>query len=67
MFLIRYDEHKKNTNLNQIYHNVVTKHRINNTNDTGIQHNFDWNNITILHKESNYFKRTIAEEFYTKK
>ena len=32
-----------------------------------IQHDFDWNNITILHKESNYFKRIIAEMFYIKK
>ena len=52
--------------LNEKY-NLVTKHRINNKNDTGIQHYFDWNNIKILHKESNYFKRIIAEMFYIKK
>ena len=43
------------------------QNRINNKVDTGIQHNFDWNNIKILHKESNYFKRIIAEMFYIKK
>ena len=54
-------------NLNEKYHNVVTKHRINNKNDTGSQNNFDWDNIKILHKETNYFKRIIAEMFYIKK
>ena len=47
-------------NLNEEYHNVVTKHRINNRNNTGIQYDFYWKNIKILHKESNYFKRIIA-------
>ena len=37
------------------------KHRINNKSDAGYQHDFDWDNIEILHKESNYFKRIIAE------
>ena len=67
MLCVRCDEHKKNINLNEKYHNVVTKHRINNKNDTGFQHNFDWDNIEILHKETNYFKRIIAEMFYIKK
>ena len=34
MLFVRCDEHKKNINLNEKYHNVVTKHRINNKNDT---------------------------------
>ena len=41
--------------------------RINNKNDTGSQHNYDWDSIKILHKETNYFKRMIAEIFYIKK
>ena len=45
---------------------MVTKHRINNKNDTGSQQNFDWDNNKILHKETNYFKRIIAEIFYMK-
>ena len=48
---------KKNINLNEKYHNVVMKHSINNKSGRGSQHDFDWDNITILHKESNYFKR----------
>ena len=67
MLFVRCDEHKKNINLNEKYHNVVTKHRINNKNDTGSQHNFDWDNVEILHKETNFFKRIIAEMFYIKK
>ena len=46
---------------------MVTKHRINNKSDAGSQHDFDWDNIKILHKELNYFKRIIAEMFFIKK
>ena len=67
MLLVRCDEHKKNIDLNEKYNNAVTKHGINNKNDTGIQHDFDGNNNKILHKESNYFKKIIAEVFYIKK
>ena len=58
---------QKNINLNEKYHNVVTKHRIKNKNGTGSQHIFDWDNNKILHKETNYFKRIIPEMFYIKK
>ena len=54
---------KKNINLNEKYHNVVEKHRINNKNDPGFQHDLDWDNIKILHKDSTYFKKIIAEIF----
>ena len=67
MLFIRCEEHKKNINLNEKYHNVVTKHRINNKSDTGSQHDFDWDNIKIVHKESNYVKGIIAEMFFIKK
>ena len=67
MLFVRCEEHKKNINLNEKYHNVVTKHRINNKSDAGSQHDFDWENIKILHKEWNYFKRIIAEMFFIKK
>ena len=63
----RCEEHRKNINPNEKYHNVVTKHRINNKSDTGSQHDFDWDNIIILHKESNYFRRIIAEIFFITK
>ena len=49
-------------NLNEKYHNVVTEHRMNNKNETGNQHDFDWDNIKILH-----FKILIAEMFYIQK
>ena len=67
MLFVRCEEHKKNINLNEQYHNVVAKHRINNKSDAGSQHDFDWDDIKILHKESNYFKRIIAEMFFIKK
>ena len=41
MLSVRCDERKKNISLNEKYHNVVTKHRINNKSGTGIQHLFD--------------------------
>ena len=50
MLFSRCDKHEKNINLNEKYHNVVTKHRINNKNNMGTRHNFDWDNIKILHK-----------------
>ena len=34
MFFVRYDEHKKHIILNEKFHNLVTKHRIKNKNDT---------------------------------
>ena len=67
MLFVRCEERKKNINLNGKYHNVVTKHRINNKSDAGSQHDFDWDNIKILHKEWNYFKRIIAEMFFIRK
>ena len=35
MLFVRCEEHKKNINLNEKYHNVVTKHRINNKSGAG--------------------------------
>ena len=46
---------------------MVTKNRIKNKSYTVSQHDFDWDNIKSLHKESNYFKRIIAEIFFIKK
>ena len=67
MLFVRCEEHRKNINLNEKYHNVVTKHRINNKSDAVSQHDFDWVDIKILHKESSYFKRIIAEMSFIKK
>jgi len=30
-------------------------------------HSFDWNNVKILDKESNYFKRSVSEMLYIRK
>ena len=67
MLFVRCEKPKKNINLNEKYHNVITKHRINNKSDIGSQYDFDWDNIKILHKESNSSKRIIAEMFFIKK
>ena len=73
---IRIDEHEKNftlnqnlnlnknlnqnLNLNQKFHNVISKHR-KNYEDDQINHIFHWNDVKILHKETNFFKRSFSE------
>ena len=65
---IRRDEHKNNFNFkNKKYHSVITKHRTENIGEGEIPHDFDWNNIQILHKENNLYKRLFAEMIYIKK
>ena len=57
----RGNEHSNNIELNEKYHNVVSKHILE------FDHDFNWNNLLILHKENNYFTRCLAEIFYIKK
>ena len=65
---IRRDEHKNNFNLkNKKYHNVITKHRTENIGDHEVPHDFDWNNIQIVYKENNLYKRLFTEMIYIKK
>ena len=65
---IRRDEHKNNFYLkNKKYHNVITKHRTENIGEDEVPQDFDWNNIQILHKENNLYKRLFAEMIYIKK
>ena len=52
---------------NKKYHNVITKHRTENIGEGEIPHDFDWNNIRILHKENNLYKRLFVEMIYIKK
>ena len=61
MLRTRQNEHRNNIKLNEKYHNVVSKHILE------FDHDFDWDNLLILHKENNYFKRCLAEIFYIKK
>ena len=51
---IRIDEHEKNFNLNEKFHNVISKHRQNYENHQ-MYHFFHWNDVKILHKETNFF------------
>ena len=43
------------------------KHRTENIGEDKEPHDFDWNNIQILHKENNLYKRLFAEMIYIKK
>ena len=63
---IRIDEHGKTFNLNEKFHNVISKYR-KNYEDDQINHFFHWNDVKILHKETNFFKRSFSEIFYIKK
>ena len=54
----RRNEHLNNTNLNEKYHNVVSKHKLE------FNHDFNWDNLQILHKENNYCKRCLAENVF---
>ena len=58
----RVEEHKSNFHRNGYYHSVRSKHKKEN-----VDHHFDWENIEILHCESNKCKREFMEMFYVKK
>ena len=63
---IRIDEHFKNFNLNEKFHNGISKHRKKYEDDQE-NHFFHWNDVKILHKETNRFKRTFSEMVSIKK
>ena len=48
----RVEEHKSNFLKNYYHHNVLSKHRKENA-----DHEFDWENVEILHCENNKHKR----------
>ena len=56
----RIKEHENNIRLVSATNSVITDHRI----DTGPD--FGWKDYRILNKESNYFKRNIAEMLHIK-
>jgi len=56
----RIREHINNTNSTKSNLSVITEHIRDNL------HSFDWNNITILDHEPNYYKRLISEMLYIK-
>jgi len=57
----RIKEHRNNIKNQSGNFSVVTDHRL------SFNHNFDWDNPNILHKEKNRKKREIAKMFYIKK
>ena len=56
-------EHQKNQNQNQKYYNVISKH----IKDMNSEHNINWDDVGVLHKEYNWKKRLFAEMIYIKK
>ena len=52
----RVEEHKKNLGRKCNYHNVLSDHR-----NEYPDHDSDWNNVEILHSESNKGKREFME------
>ncbi|EZA51358.1 hypothetical protein X777_10007 [Ooceraea biroi] len=57
----RVSEHKRNINGSSEKYSVLTDHRL------SLNHDFDWTNSTVLHKEIHLRKRLVAEMFYIKK
>ena len=55
------EEHKKNLGRKCNYHNVLSDHR-----KEYADHDFDWNNVEILHSENNKGKREFMEMLYTR-
>ena len=58
----RVQEHKNNLGRKCNYHNVLSGHR-----KEYADHDFDWNNVEILHSESNKGKREFMEMLYIKR
>ncbi|EZA58481.1 hypothetical protein X777_01102, partial [Ooceraea biroi] len=56
----RVNEHRRNINGFSKYHSVVTDHRL------AYDHDFDWLNPKVLHREKHWRKRQIAEMFFIK-
>ena len=46
---------------------MISKHRTENIGEDEEPNDFDWNNIQIIHKENNLYKRLFAEMIYIKK
>ena len=46
---------------------MISKHRTESIAKDEEPHDFDWNNIQILHKENNLYKRLFAEMIYIRK
>ena len=62
VFLILEQKNTKNLGRKCNYHNVLFDHR-----KEYADHDFDWNNVEILHSESNKGKREFMEMVYIKR
>jgi len=51
----RTKEHSNNSKSISAKSSVITEHMME------FSHSFDWNNVKILDKEANYFKRSVSE------
>jgi len=54
-------EHRSHLRKNQTQNSVITDHRLK------FQHDFDWDKVKVLDKETNYNKRLISEMIFIKK
>ena len=63
---IRLDEYFGNFNLNERFHNVISKHRKKYENDQE-NHVFLWNDVKILHEERDRYKRAFSEMVFIEK
>ena len=63
---IRLDENFKNFNLNEKFHNVIRKYCKKYEKDQE-NHSFLWNDVKILHKERDRYKRAFSEMVFIKK
>jgi len=51
----RASEHQKDINKKTSNHSVITEHRLE------FNHEFEWDNLIILDKEKQYYRRLISE------
>ena len=63
---IRIDEYYNNYKLNEKYHNKISKH-LKKYEDNKEDHFFIWNDVKILYKENNMYKRAFSEMVFIKK
>ena len=57
---IRLNENFKNFNLNEKFHNVISKHRKNHENNQD-NHSFLWNDVKILHEKRDRYERVFLK------
>jgi len=57
----RINEHKKNINKNITNRSAITEHRLN------FNHDFKWEDVKILDRETFYYKRLISEMIFIKR